>query len=55
MLCYITRRDLFSRVWEGIEAAASAGLNPIKINVVAMQGINDDEVLDFARLTLNKP
>jgi len=30
-------------------------LNPIKINVVAMRGVNDDEVLDFARLTYRKP
>jgi len=33
-------------------AAQDAGLDPIKINVVVMRGINDDEVEDFARLTL---
>ena len=33
-------------------AAESAGLSPIKINVVVMRGINDDELSDFARLTL---
>jgi cyclic pyranopterin phosphate synthase len=33
-------------------AAEEAGLSPIKINVVVMRGINDDEVCDFARLTL---
>ncbi|MFL5633255.1 MAG: GTP 3',8-cyclase MoaA [Gemmatimonadaceae bacterium] len=33
-------------------AAEQAGLSPIKINVVVMRGINDDEVADFARLTL---
>src|SRR5258705_8777634 len=32
-------------------AAEGAGLSPIKINVVVMRGINDDEVCDFARLT----
>lgn len=32
-------------------AAEAAGLSPIKINVVVMRGINDDEVCDFARLT----
>jgi len=32
-------------------AAEDAGLSPIKINVVVMRGINDDEVCDFARLT----
>ena len=53
--CRITRRDLFARVWEGIEAAVSVGLSPIKINVVAMRGVNDDELLDFARLTYTRP
>jgi cyclic pyranopterin phosphate synthase len=33
-------------------AAESAGLGPIKINVVIMRGVNDDEIQDFARLTL---
>ena len=51
----VTRKDLFKQVWEGIDAAAAAGLHPIKINVVAMHGINDDEILDFARLTYKKP
>ena len=50
----ITRRDHFDRVWEGIQEAESAGFQPIKINVVAMRGMNDDEILDFARLTFKK-
>jgi cyclic pyranopterin phosphate synthase len=33
-------------------AAARAGLDPVKINMVVMRGINDDEILDFARLTI---
>jgi cyclic pyranopterin phosphate synthase len=41
-------------VLEGIEAARSVGLNPVKINVVVMAGINDDEVLDFARKTISE-
>jgi cyclic pyranopterin phosphate synthase len=40
-------------VLEGIEAAKLAGLRPVKINVVVMAGINGDEVLDFARKTIN--
>ncbi|MBC7789689.1 MAG: GTP 3',8-cyclase MoaA, partial [Anaerolineae bacterium] len=36
-------------------AAQNAGLDPIKINVVVMRGINDDEAGDFARLTLDHP
>ena len=51
----ITQRPYFEQVWEGIEEAESVGLNPIKINLVAMKGINDDEILDFARLTFKKP
>jgi cyclic pyranopterin phosphate synthase len=52
---HTTRRDLFQQVWEGIEEARSVGLNPIKLNVVGMRGVNDDEILDFARLTYKKP
>jgi cyclic pyranopterin phosphate synthase len=37
----------------GIEAARAAGLSPVKINVVVMAGVNDDEVLDFARKTVS--
>lgn len=51
----ITRFDVFHRVWEGICTAEEIGFSPIKINVVAMKGINDDEILDFARLSLHKP
>ena len=36
-------------------AALNAGLGPVKLNVVVMRGINDDEVEDFARLTLVHP
>jgi len=36
-------------VLQGIEAAKQAGLNPLKINTVVLRGVNDDEVLDFAR------
>jgi len=42
-------------VLAGIEAARRAGLAPIKVNVVALRGVNDDEFLDFARLTLDRP
>lgn len=51
----IARRDLG---FDPIAAAASAqraGLSPIKLNVVVMRGINDDEIVDFARLTLEHP
>ncbi len=48
----ITRGGQLSQVWDGIDAARREGLAPIKINVVAMAGFNDLEILDFARLTL---
>ncbi len=44
----LTRRDDLDRVLEGVDAALAAGFDPVKINVVVMKGINDDEVLDFA-------
>lgn len=51
----IARRGNLKKVQTGIEAAKAAGLNPIKINCVLMKGVNDDEVVDFARLTLLQP
>jgi cyclic pyranopterin phosphate synthase len=36
-------------VLRGIDAAEHAGLGPIKINVVVMKGVNDDEVVELAR------
>jgi len=41
-------------VLAGIEAARLAGLNPVKINVVVMAGINDDELVDFAAKTISE-
>ena len=51
----ITRHDLFHQVWEGIQTAETIGFHPIKINVVALKGINEDEILSFGRLSLEKP
>jgi len=51
----IARRSLdFDPVRSAI-AAEEAGLDPIKLNMVVMRGINDDEVEDLARLTLEHP
>ncbi len=44
----LTRRPALSAVLEGIDAALDAGFDPVKLNVVALQGVNDDEVVDFA-------
>ena len=51
----IARRDLGFEPVAAARAAQSAGLSPIKLNVVVMRGVNDDEVVDFARLTLDNP
>ena len=49
----ITGAPGLERVLGGIAAAHSAGLRPVKINVVVMRGVNDDEVEDFAALTVS--
>ena len=51
----ITGYDLLSQVLAGIEMAEEVGLHPVKINTVVMRGVNEDEIEDFARLTLEKP
>lgn len=43
----ITGQDNLDQVLTGIKAAKEAGLEPVKINVVVLKGINEDEVLDF--------
>ncbi len=47
----ISRRNTDFDPIAALMSAEAAGLSPIKINVVVMRGINDDEVCDFARLT----
>ncbi len=49
----ITRMGKLEDVMKGIEAAKEAGLNPVKINMVVIRGTNDDEIPQFARLTLS--
>ncbi len=50
----ITRLGELRDVLDGIEAARGAGLNPVKINMVVIRGLNDDEILDFARMTVDQ-
>jgi cyclic pyranopterin phosphate synthase len=49
----IARRNIGFDPVAAATAATLAGLDPVKINMVVMRGINDDEVLDFARLTID--
>lgn len=51
----ITRGGELKAALAGIEAAERAGFPPHKINVVLMRGVNDHEILDFVRLTLERP
>ncbi len=51
----ITGRRELSRVLAGLEEARRVGFSPVKINVVPVAGMNDREVVDFARLTLHRP
>ncbi len=51
----IARRDLGFDPVQAALAATAAGLDPVKINVVVMRGVNDDEIADFAALTQRHP
>lgn len=50
----VMRFATLDEIWAGIEAAESAGLCPIKINVVVTRGYNDDDIVELARLTLER-
>jgi cyclic pyranopterin phosphate synthase len=51
----ITRFGAIGDVWEGISAALKAGLSPVKVNVVVMRGVNDDEITELGRLAMDRP
>ncbi len=51
----ICRGGSLERVFAGIEAAEQAGLTPLKVNVVVIPGLNDDELEEMAALTLDHP
>lgn len=50
----ITRRNNFARVWENIHLLVDQGIY-VKINVVAMKGLNDNEIIDFIQWTKHTP
>jgi cyclic pyranopterin phosphate synthase len=50
----ISRRDVFPKVMEGLDAALEAGLTPLKINTVLMKGFNDDEIGAFGALARDR-
>ncbi|RUM88110.1 MAG: GTP 3',8-cyclase MoaA [Thermodesulfatator sp.] len=51
----ITGRDLFEDVWAGLQRCLELGFAPLKINFVMIRGKNDDEITDFARLSIKYP
>lgn len=51
----VTRWGSLDDVWSGIVAAEQAGLAPIKLNAVVVRGYNEPDVVDLARLTLERP
>lgn len=51
----ITGHNCFDEVWEGLQEAEAIGFSPIKINVVAVRGLNDDEFTRLAELSVKKP
>ena len=51
----LTRRAGHDRVMRSIRAAVDLGYDPVKVNVVLMRGVNDDEILDFVALTRDAP
>jgi cyclic pyranopterin phosphate synthase len=51
----ITRGGNIEDVFRGIAAAQKAGLTPIKINMVPVRGVNDDEIADFAVMAMEFP
>lgn len=50
----ITGVDAWERVWRGINAAEAIGFHPVKINMVPVKGVNDEEIAEFAALTLER-
>lgn len=54
-LAKIMRFGTLSEIWAGIEAAERAGLTPIKLNAVVTRGYNDQDVVDLAALTRDRP
>jgi cyclic pyranopterin phosphate synthase len=50
----ITRRDRLNDVVAGLDAAAKAGLGPVKVNAVLMRGVNDDQAPELLRWCLDR-
>lgn len=51
---FITRRKGWERVMNSIDTAIDLGYSPVKVNCVVMRGVNEEEIVDFVKLTKNK-
>lgn len=51
----ITGKDMLETVINGIEKALECGFDPVKINVVLLQGVNEEDIPEFARITMRQP
>lgn len=51
----MTRWGKLEDVWKGIQAAEEVGLIPLKLNAVVVKGYNEDDVIDLAALTVDRP
>ena len=47
-------KSRWQQTWQGIQSAYEVGFNPLKLNVVVIQGINDSEIIDLAALTIER-
>ena len=47
-------RSRWQQTWAGILAAHRVGFDPLKLNVVVIPGVNDEEILDLAALTIDR-
>lgn len=47
-------RSRWQQVWQGIQAAYNVGFDPLKLNVVVIPGVNDQEIIDLAALTIDR-
>jgi cyclic pyranopterin phosphate synthase len=51
----LTRWGKLQDVWDGILAAEQAGMQPVKLNAVVVKGYNENDVIDLAKLTIDRP
>jgi len=51
----MTRGDNLGDVLDGLKEAEAVGLVPVKVNMVVIKGFNDDEITDFAKISIERP